>query len=55
MIVYQCGASWIKSKMFRKYSKRRVSDKDKRRYDRFKTYRRIWFWHSGNWDQRHNV
>jgi len=37
----------------RRYVKTRVSDKDKRKYQRIKRLRRVWFWHEEVWNRRH--
>ena len=55
MIVYQCNAKWVMTRIHKRWVKMRVSDKSKRRHDRVETYRRIWFWHEDKWDQRHGI
>ena len=44
MIVYKCNASWPISKRFRRYVKMRVSDKNKRAYQKRKRYRGDGYW-----------
>jgi len=44
MIVYQCNAKWPISKVFRRYVKMRVSDKNKRVYDQMSRRRGENYW-----------
>ena len=39
----------------KRYIKERRSDKNKRKHERCKRFRRWWFWHEDKWNQRHKL